>query len=138
MSWILSEMPASWHAIKKPGIRWPKATAGQVTAVSVLRAEGVLSVWALDPQHLPVSQNFLFKICQQGPSVDNGVGSVPDRQDLIIGLGWIGLVYNGFPGSCLEGTQERTDGVLAYFEDDRLGAPLCVFVLDRHIVAFAF
>ena len=35
-------------------------------------------------------------------------------------------------------TQERTDGVLPYFEDDRLGVPLCVFVFDRHIVAFAF
>ena len=63
---------------------------------------------------------------------------LPSLFDLLIGLGWIGLVYDGFPGSCLEGTQERTDGVLPYFEDDRLGVPLCVFVFDRHIVAFAF
>jgi hypothetical protein len=56
----------------------------------------------------------------------------------ISGLGWIGLVYGGFPGSCLEGTQERTDGVLPYSEDDRLGVPLCVFVFDRHIAAFPF
>jgi hypothetical protein len=56
----------------------------------------------------------------------------------LLGFGWIGLIYDGFPGSCLEGTQERTDGVLSYFKDDRLGVPRYVYVFDRHIVAFAF
>ena len=62
------------------------------------------------------------------------VRPLPSLFDLLISLGWIGLVYDGFPGSCLEGTQERTDGVLPYFEDDRLGVPLCVLL--RRVPAF--